>query len=94
MGRPFNASLPHCSATALILLFPDFFAGALASQRSFHALFFAWFQVEGVALDLFDNVFLLYFPLETAQGVFERFTLLQPNFRQIDTPPNPSGRTE
>jgi hypothetical protein len=45
-----------------------------------------------VALNLFDNVFLLDFALEAAQGVFERLALLQSNFGQTDTPPNPSGR--
>ena len=47
-----------------------------------------------MALDLFDDVFLLHFALEAAQSVFEGFTLLQSNFRQTNTPPNPSGRTE
>jgi hypothetical protein len=47
-----------------------------------------------VALDFFNNVFLLYFPLEAAQCVFKRLTLLQSNFCQTNTPPNPSGWTE
>jgi hypothetical protein len=37
---------------------------------------------------------LLHFALEAAQSVFEGLALLQSNFRQTDTPPNPSGRTE
>jgi hypothetical protein len=47
-----------------------------------------------VALDFLNNVFLLHFALEAAQSILEGFTLLQSNFRQTDTPPNPSGRTE
>jgi hypothetical protein len=86
--------VPLLDATALILLFAHLLAGTLASQRRFDALFFSRFQVEGVALDLFNNVFLLHLALETPQSVFEGFPLLQPNFRQTDTPPNPSGRTQ
>jgi hypothetical protein len=78
----------------LILLLANLLTSALASQRGFHAFLFTGFQVKGVAFDLFDNILLLHFALEAAQRVFEGFTLLQPNFRQTDTPPNPSGRTE
>ena len=52
--------------TSLILLFACFLARSLASQRSFYTLFLAWFQVEGVALNLLDNVFLLHLALEAA----------------------------
>jgi len=78
----------------LVLLFANFFACALPSERGFYAFFLAGLEVKGVTLDLLDDVFLLHFTLETAQGVLEGFTLLQPNFRQTDTPPNRSGRTE
>jgi hypothetical protein len=84
-GRPFNAAMP------LVLLLAYFLASAFAGQRGLYALLFTGFQVKGVALDLFDNVFLLHFALEAAQRILEGFTLLQPNFRQTDTPPNPSG---
>ena len=79
--------------TTSILFFANLFTSALASQRGFHALFLTRLEVKGVALDLFDNVFLLHFALEAAQSVFEGFTLLQSNFRQRKTPPNLSGRT-
>ena len=84
-GRPFNA---------LVLLLANFLTSALASERGFHAFLLTRLEVKGVALHFFDNVFLLHLALETAQSVFEGFTLLQSNFRQTDTPPNPSGRTE
>ena len=87
-GRPFNALIP------LVLLLANFFASAFPGQRGLNALLFTGFQVKGVTLDLFDNVFLLHFALEAAQRIFERFPLLQPNFGQTDTPPNPSGRTQ
>jgi len=79
---------------ASVLFLTNLLAGPLASERGFHALLLAGFQIKGVAFNLFDNVFLLHFALEAAQGIFKRFTLLQSNFRQTDTPPDPSGRTE
>ena len=79
---------------ALVLFFARFFSSTLASKSGFDTLFLAGLQVEGVALDLLDNVFLLHLALETAQSVLEGFTLLQSNFCQTDTPPDPSGWTE
>jgi hypothetical protein len=71
---------------ALILFFPRFFPAALARQRFFDALLFARLQVEGVTLDLLDNVFLLHFALEAAQRVLEGLTLLDSDFRQSPHP--------
>ena len=52
-------------SVTLILFFTGFLASTLASERSFHTLFLARLQVEGVTLDLLDNVFLLHLALET-----------------------------
>jgi hypothetical protein len=99
-GRPFTAliftpySLTCDNLPVSILLFANFFTSAFASERRFHAFLLTRLQVKGVAFHLFNNVFLLHLALEAAQSVFEGFTLLQSNFRQTDTPPNPSGRTE
>src|SRR5437660_4583419 len=79
---------------ALVLLLARFLASALASESSLDTLFLAGFQVEGVALDLLDNVFLLHLALEAAQSVLEGFPLLKSYFCQTYTPPNPSGWTE
>ena len=78
----------------LVLFFANFLAGALTGERGLHAFLLTGFQVKGVAFYLFNDVFLLHFALKTAQSVFEGFPLLQSNFRQTNTPPNPSGRTE
>jgi hypothetical protein len=78
----------------LILLFACFLTGSLASESGLDALFFAGLQVEGVALDLLDNVFLLHLAFEAAQSVLEGLALLKSYFCQTDTPPNPSGWTE
>jgi hypothetical protein len=85
-GRPFTA--------ASVLLLANFLARALASERCFYTFLLAGLEVKGVALHFFNNVFLLHFALEAAQSVLKGFTLLQSDFRQTDTPPNPSGRTE
>jgi hypothetical protein len=51
---------------ALVLFLACLLARALASQRGFDALLLARFEVEGVSLDLLDDVFLLHLALETA----------------------------
>jgi hypothetical protein len=53
----------------LVLLFASLFTTTLASQRLFHALLFAGFQVVGVTLHLFDDVLLLDLALKPTQGV-------------------------
>ncbi len=69
-------------AKKLILFLTNLLAITLASERFFYTLLLAWFQIKGVTLDLFDDVFGLYFALETAQGILERFTFLNSNFCQ------------
>jgi hypothetical protein len=78
---------------ALILFLACLLAGPLAGQRSLYTLLFAGLQVEGVALNLLDNVFLLHLALKAAQSILEGFTLLKPYFCQTDAPPDSSGRT-
>jgi hypothetical protein len=51
---------------ALVLFFPRLFARALARESGLNTLFLAGLQVEGVALNLLDNVFLLHLALEAA----------------------------
>jgi hypothetical protein len=93
-GPLLHHSYSYCvSPVASVLLLANLLTSTFASQRGFHAFFLARFQVKGVALYFFNNVFLLHFTLETAQSVFEGLTLLQSNFRQTETPPSPSGRT-
>jgi hypothetical protein len=91
---PFTACFLLLLNQPLLLLFPYLFACTLTGQRGLHAFFLAGFEVERVALHLFNNVFLLHFALKAAQGIFKRFALLQSYFRQTDTPPDPPGRTE
>jgi len=40
-----------------------------------------------MALDLFDDVFLLHFPLKASEGVFQRLPLLESHFCQTKNTP-------
>ena len=66
----------------LVLLFTNLLAVALACECFLHAFLFAWFQVKGVALDLFDNVFRLHLTLETTESILQRLAFLNTNFCQ------------
>src|SRR5207302_4919500 len=72
---------------SLVLFFPCLLATAFTRQCFLYALFLARLQVEGVTLNLLDNIFLLHFALETAQRIFEGLTLLISDFRQLAPPP-------
>ncbi len=50
------------------------------------AFLLAWFQVEGVALDLLDDVFLLDRALEAAKRALHGFTILDVYFGQRNSP--------
>ena len=66
----------------LVLFLTNLLTITLPGERFFYALLLAWFEIEGMTLDLFDDVFGLYFALEAAQSIFERFTFLYSNLCQ------------
>jgi len=72
----------EAALSCLILFLAGFLARPFPGQRGFDALLLARLQIEGVSLDLFDDVLLLHFALEAAKSVLEGFALLQPNFGQ------------
>lgn len=74
----------------LILFFSCFLAASFARQRFLHSLLLAGLQVEGVSLNLLDNVFLLHLTFKAAQRILEGLSLLNSHFGQRTTPPNPS----
>ena len=78
----------------LVLLFSCLLATALPRQCFLDALLLTRLQVKGVTLDLLDDVFLLHFSFEAAQGILERFALLESDFCQLDHTPKlvPFGR--
>jgi len=52
------------------------FPVALAGQRTLDPRFLSRLQIEGVSLDLLDNVLLLDLSLEAAKSILERLTIL------------------
>src|SRR5271168_1863251 len=64
----------------LIRFSPLLLAQSLPRKRFLRPALFAGFHVEAVLLDFLDDVFLLHLALETAQGVFQGFTLLNDDF--------------
>ena len=84
MGRHWGSDGPD---VRLVLFLACFFTAALASQRFLHTLLLAGLQVEGMTFYFFNNVFLLYLALETAESIFEGFTLLKSDFSQTNYTP-------
>ena len=79
-------------AKQLVLLFTSLLAIPLARQSCLDATLLAGLQVIGVTLHLFDDVLLLYLPLEPAQSIFQRLAFLNANLCQKIPPPNmPNG---
>ena len=68
------------------------FAVALACESFFGATFLSGFEVERVAFDFFDNIFLLNFSLEPTERAFKRFTILQMDFCQLNSPPSTNAQ--
>jgi len=62
-------SHPHLTGAGLFLLVSSLFSASLASQRFLDSALFPGFEVEGVFLNLLDDVFLLDLPLKTAESV-------------------------
>jgi hypothetical protein len=60
----------------------EFAAQTLPGGSLFGALFLAWFQIKGMLLNFFDDVFLLDFALESLQRTFQGFTILNHYFSQ------------
>src|SRR5262245_5883078 len=73
----------------LLQLAPELLAIAFARQRLLRPALVAGLQIEGVLLDVLDDVLLLNLPLESAEGALDRLTLLNLHFGQRSAPPNP-----
>src|SRR5215471_17898267 len=57
-------------------------AVALAGEGFLGTAFFPGFQVEGMTLDLFDNVFLLHLALKSTKRALQSFAVLDDYFSQ------------
>ena len=71
----------------LVRFAPLLLAQSLPRKRFFRPAFFARLHVEAVLLDFLDDVFLLHLALKTAQGIFQRFTLLDDDFSHVSNSP-------
>src|SRR5882724_4815188 len=82
---------PNCFGAAslnLIRFPPLLLAQSLPRKRFFRPALLAGFHVEAVLLDFLDDVLLLHLALETPQGIFQGFTLLDDDFSHfINSPP-------
>jgi hypothetical protein len=64
------------------------FPAPLPRERLLQPLLFARLEVEGVLLNLLNDVFLLDFALEATQGTFQALIVLYEYFCQGESPPS------
>src|SRR5206468_12777998 len=82
-----HRSLPRRGSVGLFRFASELLAIPLASERLLCPSLVARFQIEGMLLDILDDVFLLNLPLEPAESAFDRFALLYLDFSHaIHTP--------
>src|SRR5216684_1016841 len=67
---------PRRERAPLLGLAPELLSITLARQSLFCSALVAWLQVEGVLLDVLDDVFLLHLPLKPSESALNRFALL------------------
>src|SRR5690606_26350181 len=68
------------ASEGLLELAPHLLAVPLARERLLGAALVARLQVEGVLLDVLDDVFLLHFPLEAPESALDGLALLNLDF--------------
>jgi hypothetical protein len=77
----------HLVGVGLFRFAPELLSIPLPSERLLGSSLVARFQIEGMLLDIFDDVFLLNLPLEPAESALDRFALLDLDFSHALTPP-------
>src|SRR5262245_65752264 len=85
--RSWNSIGRHLVGVGLFRLAPELLAVTLPRERLLGSSFVARFQIEGMLLDILDNVLLLDLALEPAESTFNRFALLDFHFSHARTPP-------
>jgi hypothetical protein len=65
-------------------LAPELLAASLARQSLLRPALVTRFQIEGVLLDILDDIFLLHLPFETTKGALDRFPFLDLDFGHPD----------
>ena len=76
--------MPACPS---IIISADLLSIPLSGQRLLDALLLSRLEVERVFLYFFDDVLRLDLTFETTKGIFQRLSLLKPDFsHSTDTP--------
>ena len=65
---------------ALLRLTPDLLATSLPSERLLGPALVTRFEIEGMLLDVFDDIFLLYLALKAAERALDGLALLNLDF--------------
>src|SRR5262249_3638403 len=71
---------------SLLQLAPELLAIALSRERLFRSTLVTRLQIEGMLLDILDDVFLLNLALESTESALDRLTLLDFHFRHAQHP--------
>jgi hypothetical protein len=74
----------------ILRLFANLLLRPFARQSLLYTKLGARLQIVGMTLDFLDDVFRLNFALEATQGALNGLALLQSNFSQPKSPPNPA----
>lgn len=91
------SDLPYQAGWELLGVLTSLFSAPLERQGLLRPKFLAGLQIEGVAPNFFDDVFLQNLALESAQGAFQGFITMYLDFSQffihlLRRYPNDSGR--
>jgi hypothetical protein len=76
----------------LLRFAPELLAIPLPRECLLRSSLVAGFQIEGMLLDILDDVFLLNLPLESAEGALDRFALLNFDFSHAANTPFAGGK--
>jgi hypothetical protein len=88
LGMEKAKRMPVASPVVGLFDFPArFLPVSLAGKSRLNPFLFSRLQVERVPFDFLNDVFLLHFPLEATERVFQRLPVLESDFSQLKTPP-------
>ena len=83
LSKKRSAAIRSACCNVRLLNFPaTFLPVSFASQCLLDPQFLARLQIEGMPLDLFNDVFLLHLAFEAPECVFQSFTILESYFCQ------------
>src|SRR5262245_65422592 len=83
--RSWNSIGRHLVGVGLFRLAPELLTVTLPRERLLGSSLVPRFQIEGMLLDILDNVLLLDLPLETAECAINRFGFMDYHFNTVHT---------